>query len=360
MNLKIVELLVLMLIFQSLFSLSFADTNGVWTYSEDIRAGVFGADEGNPTGSNYTFNDMVYFNQNLVYKTQLIEDIFVNTSGDTMSGNLDMGGNIISNINRLITNPSTSDYLGGVFAEYYFTRGAGTSYYLRPAGSSNINNLDVIGSLELNGVDINDIFVNEGQSNSISNTMLQDNSVTGDKIANNAITINEIDTSSLDNQYVNRAGDTMSGNLDMGGNDITNIGNIESSQYCDENGNNCVETGNIRTDSNFVEVYNSAASTLGLPSTPEITVNGGLDKWPDFFLCRNSDSGQGVLIMEVYDFRLNSNVIQYKGNSNSDNYFFYPDGSYRSGAGGDSVQRGCGLGSSNDDIVSICDAGLCG
>ncbi|MFP4402628.1 MAG: hypothetical protein ACLFPL_05375, partial [Candidatus Nanoarchaeia archaeon] len=75
-----------------------ADTNGVWTYSEDIKAGVFGADEGNPSGSNYTFNEIVYFNQDLVYKTQLIEDMFVNTSGDTMSGNLDMDNNRITNL----------------------------------------------------------------------------------------------------------------------------------------------------------------------------------------------------------------------------------------------------------------------
>ncbi|MFP4402579.1 MAG: hypothetical protein ACLFPL_05110 [Candidatus Nanoarchaeia archaeon] len=58
----------------------YADTNGVWTYTEKIEAGVFGANQNNFVESNYTFNDIVNFNQDLFYKSLLLEDMFVNTN----------------------------------------------------------------------------------------------------------------------------------------------------------------------------------------------------------------------------------------------------------------------------------------
>ena len=44
----------------------FSFSNGIWTYAEDIRAGVFGLNENNPLAQyNYTFMDIVYFNANI-------------------------------------------------------------------------------------------------------------------------------------------------------------------------------------------------------------------------------------------------------------------------------------------------------
>ncbi len=48
----------------------FADSNGIWTYPRDIKAGVFGDDENLGSGDSFTFNNKVYFYE---------EQIFVNT-----------------------------------------------------------------------------------------------------------------------------------------------------------------------------------------------------------------------------------------------------------------------------------------
>ena len=55
----------LVLLILVLTVIPFSFSNGIWTYAEDIRAGVFGLNENNPLGSNYTFNDVVYFNANI-------------------------------------------------------------------------------------------------------------------------------------------------------------------------------------------------------------------------------------------------------------------------------------------------------
>jgi len=44
-------------------TVSFADTNGIWTYPRDIKAGVFGEDENLNSGDSFTFNNKVYFNE---------------------------------------------------------------------------------------------------------------------------------------------------------------------------------------------------------------------------------------------------------------------------------------------------------
>ena len=40
---------------------TYADSNGIWHEAEDVRPGVFGADENGTIGS-YIFNDTVAFN----------------------------------------------------------------------------------------------------------------------------------------------------------------------------------------------------------------------------------------------------------------------------------------------------------
>lgn len=126
--------------------MSFSDSNGIWTYTEDIRSGVFGGDE---VGGNYTFNDIVHFNEDLIYKSTLIEDLFLNRSGDSMTGELDMQNNNITNIGviraqrMVLTSLSEPSIVGDLYADNYYTKGAGTSYFLNPAGTSNLNALEV-------------------------------------------------------------------------------------------------------------------------------------------------------------------------------------------------------------------------
>ncbi|MCH8520254.1 MAG: hypothetical protein LAT82_05875, partial [Nanoarchaeota archaeon] len=334
----------LLVLFIFSFSLSFGDNNGIWTYPEDIRAGVFGADEGLTPSQNYTFNNIVYFNvgleslnidvanniamggtlvsgevpwarlsnhrsvlagAGLVGGGALNEDRtlslnstildgshydsrFVNRAGDTMSGSLTVEGDVNANRFRSRTNtgyllnPSGSSTLAGVFADAYYTRGFGNYFYLRPAQLSRINDLQVDGDINLGGtlvsgevpwsrlsgypsivagaglvgggvlnedrtINLNSNildgsaydsrFVQEGQENSISTSMIQNNAVTSAKIASNSVRIDELDTSSVDERYVNKAGDTMSGNLNVQADIISN--RIRTNEYCDSTGDDC-------------------------------------------------------------------------------------------------------------------------
>lgn len=132
----------------------FADSNGIWTYAEDIRAGTFGLDENNSVGSNYTFDDFVYFNKNI------------------------FAGSIIDRDNSsFLINPSGASYLGGVFADAFYTRGGGNYYYLRPAGTSRINRLEVEGDITYKGELLENSFVKHGENNSISSQMIQPGAV---------------------------------------------------------------------------------------------------------------------------------------------------------------------------------------
>ncbi|MCH8520043.1 MAG: hypothetical protein LAT82_04790, partial [Nanoarchaeota archaeon] len=66
------------------FSSVYSDTNGIWTYPEDIRSGVFGADEGLTASQSYTFNNVVYFNAGL------------EASNIDVTNNIAMGGTLVS------------------------------------------------------------------------------------------------------------------------------------------------------------------------------------------------------------------------------------------------------------------------
>ena len=257
MKLKLLLLLIVGLYFSS--SLSFSDSNGIWTYAEDIVGGEFGSDE---SVNNFTFSDVVYFNEDLIYKSTRIEDLFINRSGDTMYGNLRMtsrfilldednnndwgfiseagqGGvgllgnsarypvmdlyvehsgevrvnnnnlnlnsNSIENVSelrgdRITLSSQNISELGGVYAEAYFTRDFGSQYYLRPAELSILKDLNVDTSIIYRGDELDDRFVNEGQSNSISSGMIQDGS----------ITINDLNWGSIDSRYVTKGSSTHS------------------------------------------------------------------------------------------------------------------------------------------------------
>lgn len=56
------KILISLLFILTIINLIYADTNGIWTETKDIKGGIFGADE-NPL--NYTFNTPVYFLTNI-------------------------------------------------------------------------------------------------------------------------------------------------------------------------------------------------------------------------------------------------------------------------------------------------------
>lgn len=67
-----------------IFSFIYADSNGIWTYPEDIKAGVFGARENLAETEYFTFNNEVYFNKDIELRSNLI----IGDEGHIISQNL--------------------------------------------------------------------------------------------------------------------------------------------------------------------------------------------------------------------------------------------------------------------------------
>ncbi|MCH8520239.1 MAG: hypothetical protein LAT82_05800, partial [Nanoarchaeota archaeon] len=248
----------------------------------DIRSGVFGADESLTSADSYTFNNRVYFNTdifttNINMSGRLIsgevpwarlsnhrsvlagaglmgggvlnenrtlslessyldgsvyDSRFVNQAGDTMTGSLTVEGDINANRFRSRTNtgyllnPSGSSTLAGVFADAYYTRGFGNYFYLRPAQLSRINDLQVDGDINLGGTLVSGEVPWVRLSNHPS--VIAGAGLVGGGVLNEDRTINLnsniLDGSAFDSRFVNVGGDTMSGNLNMGGNNVWNVG----------------------------------------------------------------------------------------------------------------------------------------
>lgn len=170
MNIKI---LLVILGGLSFFSLSFSDTNGIWTYPEDIKAGIFGADE-TIVGDNYTFDNIVYFNKNI-----FADSLVSNTNPSYI---LNLSG--VSNLNRIV-------------ADMYFSPST-NSYFLNPAGFSKLKELEVDTNLSYKGVELDSRYINEGQTNSINSNMVIDGSLT-----RNDLNLGDVDNRYATKTYVN-------------------------------------------------------------------------------------------------------------------------------------------------------------
>lgn len=152
------------LIILFLFSSIHSSSNGIWTYPEDIRAGVFGADETLSGSDFYAFNNSVYFNREII--TQ----------------NIAMNGVLVS----------------------------GEVPWVRLSGHPSI----IAGSGLVGGG-----VLNESRTINLESSYL--------------------DGSAHDLRFVNRGGDTMTGNLNMNNNNIQNINQIHASTYCNSDGDEC-------------------------------------------------------------------------------------------------------------------------
>lgn len=76
------------IIFIMILSLNFTyANNGIWTYPEDIRAGVFGADEGLSESDRYVFNNQVHFNRDITLENAsgFEKGLFVGNEGHMIS-----------------------------------------------------------------------------------------------------------------------------------------------------------------------------------------------------------------------------------------------------------------------------------
>ena len=85
MKLNILVFGVLLCVFG--ITMSYANSNGIWSYPEDIRAGVFGADEGLSESDRYVFNNQVHFNRDITLENAsgFSKGLFVGNEGHMIS-----------------------------------------------------------------------------------------------------------------------------------------------------------------------------------------------------------------------------------------------------------------------------------
>jgi hypothetical protein len=251
-----------------------ADSNGIWHNSEDIRPGIFGADEGISTG--FSFINPVSLNEDVLYKGTLIEDIFVKTNqSNSITSDMIVNGTIISADLNIEEIKPIINYWTKTGANLYDTSsnvGIGTpnpSYKLHVIGDMGftgtlqqgsvpwamlINNPSITAGTGLSGggilsttrtIGINTQAINtcSGANQKIiwdstnnrfacatdmvnSGTITQINTGTG--ITGGPITSSgtiALDVAYTDARYVRKTGDTMTGNLNMGGLRVRNVAN---------------------------------------------------------------------------------------------------------------------------------------
>lgn len=105
----------------------YADTNGIWVYSSDIKGGIFGSDEVGFT--NYTFINDVYFNANVYFlnffaSNAKIDNLFATKIGvgvPNPQAAVDVAGKIYMRNETSLSDPDnvvvTKGYIDSVFDE---------------------------------------------------------------------------------------------------------------------------------------------------------------------------------------------------------------------------------------------------
>jgi hypothetical protein len=173
---KITQFLVASLL---LISVGYSESNGIWHKAEDIRPGIFGSDE--------------------------------STSGFIFQSSL--------SIQNSISATTLFDY-------------DDNTYFLNPNGNSKLNNLDLT-TISINGIVLDNIYVNENQGNSISSAMIIDNTISANDLGVDSVGASELvvsyeSGSAYDSRFINTGGDTMLGTLNLGNNQILGVSTIDT------------------------------------------------------------------------------------------------------------------------------------
>lgn len=135
--------------------ISVSYSNGIWTYAEDIRAGVFGEREV-LQHENFTFNNIVYFNRN----------IFANEN-ITVQGDI-LGTRFLSvDDSNFFINPSQISVFNEIRAQRIIST-VDSNFFIIPSQTSTLNILNLEGNLNLNNNNI--INVQEIEVDNICNS----------------------------------------------------------------------------------------------------------------------------------------------------------------------------------------------
>ncbi len=125
-----------------------ADSNGVWQRAEDIRAGIFGGDEG---GGDFTFNTTVHLNDSVYYHGDELNNLYVNANGDTIYGDLNVTGNITMHNSLVATeNYVTNSITTSISSINGLWNQSGTDLYYN-AGNVGIGLSSPTQALDVNG-----------------------------------------------------------------------------------------------------------------------------------------------------------------------------------------------------------------
>ncbi len=124
-----------------------ADSNGVWQRAEDIRAGIFGGDEG---GGEFTFNTTLNLNNSVYYYGNELNSTFVNSNGDTIYGNLNVTGNVTMNNQQVATQNYVNNYVSTTVSGSLLWNQSGTDIYY-DAGNVGISTNSPAQTLDVNG-----------------------------------------------------------------------------------------------------------------------------------------------------------------------------------------------------------------
>lgn len=239
----------------------FSYSNGIWTYPEDIKSGVFGAREGLGGDDNYTFNNIVYFNRNIFANES------INVTGDVIANRF------ISRINSdYVLEPSKVSNLHRLVVDRIFSLGS-NAFYLDPANTSILNDLTINGVLLYKGEDIDSRHVNRA-----GDTMTGDLNIgLGNQLRVDTIApvpgksnIQVTGTLNLDGNnirnvsFLHMQGDITNANSIWANNWIrasTGVGTnrVHTNQICNEAGLNCVNTNSL----NSIPTCSGANQALG-------------------------------------------------------------------------------------------------
>ena len=190
------QLFLLMIVFLGI-SFSYADSNGVWTYSEDIRPGIVGADESSNPSESFTFNNELIINERSTFNGVLNSNsqIGIGVLNPTYALEVDgiVEGSLFLDIenNNYSVDPFGESIFQIVRSDVYYSRGSNT-FYIDPKDYSNVNDTNVEGVLSLRNINIYDIFVDEGQIDSITSAMIVDNSVTSSDLGVDSVGASEL------------------------------------------------------------------------------------------------------------------------------------------------------------------------
>ena len=179
---KFIQFLLVSILF---FSIGYSESNGIWHSAEDVRPGVFGSDE---TTSGFIFQDSLL-------------------------------------VQAAITATTIFDHNDN-------------TYYLNPNGISKLNTID-FDTILIGGIPLDNIYVNENQANSISSGMIVDESISASDLGVDSVGASELISSyesgsAYDSRFINTAGDTMTGSLNLGNNAISGVSTINTGNGANE------------------------------------------------------------------------------------------------------------------------------